>query len=121
MGWGWGWTWPWFGLASSVPSSHRNDGVGEFRDMWGGLCGVWCCLHDDDAGGGARGRRLSLARVTATTTLGEARADVGSTGLRDGDNDAGGGARGRRLSLARVKATMTLAEARADVGSHLLA
>ncbi len=28
-----------------------------------------------DAGGGARGRRLSLARLTATTTLAEARAD----------------------------------------------
>ena len=34
---------------------------------------------DDDAGGGARGRRLSLARVATTTTLAEARADVGST------------------------------------------
>jgi len=56
---------------------------------------------DDDAGGGARGRRLSLARVTATTTLAEAR--------------------GRRLSLARVTATTTLAEARADVGSRFLA
>jgi len=80
-------------------------------------------LHDgdDNAGGGARGRRLSLTRVTATTTLAEARADVGSTCLRDGDDDAGGGARGRRLSLARVMATTTLAEARADVGSHLLA
>ena len=33
---------------------------------------------DDYAGGGGRGRRLSLARVTATTTLAEARADVGS-------------------------------------------
>jgi hypothetical protein len=43
---------------------------------------------DDDPGGGARGRRLSLARVTATTTLAEARADVGSRS-RDGDDDAG--------------------------------
>jgi hypothetical protein len=60
---------------------------------------------DDDAGGGPRGRRLSLARVTVTTTLSEARADVGSTcSSRDGDDDAGGGARGRRLSLARVTA-----------------
>jgi hypothetical protein len=50
----------WFGLASSVPSSHRDDGVGEFRDMWGVSCGAWCCLHDDDAGGGARRHRLHL-------------------------------------------------------------
>ena len=57
--------------------------------------------HDgnDNAGRGARGRRLSLTRVTATTTLAEARADVGSTCSRDGNNDAGGGARGRRLYL----------------------
>jgi hypothetical protein len=59
--------------------------------------------------------------VTATTTLAEARADVGPTCSRDGNDDAGRGARGRRLSLARVTATTTLAEARADVGSRLLA
>jgi len=60
---------------------------------------------DDDAGRGARGRRLSLARVTATTTLAEARADVGSTCSRDGNDVAPRRgieprARGRRLSLA---------------------
>jgi hypothetical protein len=40
-----------------------------------------------------------LARVTATTTLAEARTDVGSRS-RDGDDDGGGGARGLWLSLA---------------------
>jgi len=76
------------------------------------------CDGDNNAGGGARGRRLALARVKAMMTLAEARADVGSTCSRDGDDDAGGGARGRRLSLVRVKATTTLAEVRADVGSR---
>ena len=89
--------------------------------MWGVSCGVWCCLHYKNAGGGARGRRVSLARVTATTTAAaEVRVDFGSR-LREGDNDGGGGVRGRRLSLAHVTATTTLAEARVDVGSHLLA
>jgi len=66
------------------------------------------CSRDgnNDAGGGGRGSRLSLARVMAATILAEALADVGSTGLRDGNNDAGGGARGCRLSLARVKARL---------------
>ena len=63
---------------------------------------------DDEDGGGGRGRRLSLARVTAATILAEARADVGFTRLRDGNNDAGRGARGRRLSLACVKARTTM-------------
>ena len=80
---------------------------------------------NDNTGGGGHGRWLSLARVTAAMMLAEARADVGSTGLRDGDNDAGGGARGCRLSLARVTATMTLAQrqvgGRADNGTCLLA
>jgi len=53
-----------------------------------------------------------LARVTATTTLAERHADIGSRS-RDGDKDAGGGTRGRRLSLSHVTATATLAEARA--------
>jgi len=65
-------------------------------------------------------RTSALARVTATTTLAEARADVsstcsrdgdddaggkaptdvGSTCSHDGDNDGGGGGRGHQLSLA---------------------
>jgi hypothetical protein len=36
--------------------------------------------------------------MTATTTLAEARADIGSR-LREGDDDGGGGGRGRHLSL----------------------
>ena len=80
---------------------------------------------DDDAGGGGRGRRLSLARVTATTTLAEARADVGSTCSRDGDNDGGGGARGHRLSrsssLTHLTARICTVAARVDVSSRLLA
>ena len=55
---------------------------------------------NDNTGGGGHGRWLSLARVTAAMMLAEARADVGSTGLRDGDND--------RISFARVKARTTM-------------
>ena len=63
---------------------------------------VGSCSRDGDnnAGGGARGRWLSLARVTGTTTLAEARADVSSTCLHDGNDDAGKGTRGRRLLLS---------------------
>jgi len=41
----------------------------------------------------------ALARVTATTTLAEAHADVGSTCSHDSNDDAGGGARGCQLYL----------------------
>jgi len=65
------------------------------------------CSRDgnNDTGGGAHGRRLSLPRVTTTTTLAEARADVSSTCSRDGDDVAPRRGiehrvRGRRLSLA---------------------
>ena len=61
---------------------------------------------------------LAEVRADIGSHLLEARADVGSTGSRDGDNDAGGGARGRRLSLARLTATTMLAEVRADIGSR---
>jgi hypothetical protein len=92
---------------------------------------VWFCVRQDCPpswqtvcwGGCLFGpsKTSALARVTATTTLAEARPDVGSTCSHDGDDDAGRGACGHRLSLARVTATTTLAEARADIGSRFLA